>query len=243
LLAVLSFTLFEPRAERQGPAGAAVGWREFGKDLLRDDALGLRIVTGMTLLTIASYGIASWAPTYGRRVLGLTPSAVGTEMGFIFTVVGTLSSALYGRVVDHQFSKGKTDFVIRAVTFGTLGAIPVCMAGFIVDHHAVFILALIAAQCTLVGGLGSATAAAQMITPPEMRGRMGALLIFGSGLVGYGGGSTIVSVLTDFVFRDPQKVGLSIASTMLLLGVLGSWTVWSARSAFAVRAAAIPSKV
>ena len=85
---------------------------------------------------------------------------------------------------------------VVAQAFGTLGAIPVCMLGFVVGRHAAFILALVASQCALVGGLGSATAAVQMVTPPEMRGRMGALLIFASGLLGYGGGSTLGPALT-----------------------------------------------
>jgi MFS family permease len=234
-LAFLAFTVFEPRLAPKQPGVAAASWREFGKALLADNALGFRIVTGMTLMTMASYAIASWAPTYARRVLGMTPGEVGTEMGIIFTVVGMIASAVYGRVVDSQFSKGKTDFVIRAITFGTLGAVPLCIIGFMIDKHAGFLMALVAAQCAFVGGLSSATAAVQMITRPEMRGRMGALTIFTSGLAGYGGGSTLVSVLTDFAFGDPQKVGWSIAATILLRAPWGAWTIWSARAAFVRR--------
>jgi MFS family permease len=165
----------------------------------------------------------------------MMPSEVGLQMGLIFTVGAIGSSVVYGYIVDRQFSRGRIDFVLRANSLGTVIATPLCFLGFTANQHSVFIAALIADQCALVAALGPGIAAIQMVTPPEMRGRMAALIIVVINLAGYGGGPLLIGALTEFFFSDPQQVGLSIALTFLVLGPIAAWSIWSARPRFVAR--------
>jgi hypothetical protein len=114
-------------------------------------------------------------------------------------------------------------------------AIPLCAIGFILDRNTAFVAALVVAQCALIAPLGPGIAAIQMVTPPAMRGRMAALVVFVVNLAGYGGGSIVVGALTQFFFVDPQKVGLSIALTLVVVAPISALLIWSARPYFVAR--------
>jgi hypothetical protein len=77
--------------------------------------------------------------------------------------------------------------------------------------------------------------AALMMTPPEMRGRMAAVIVLCINLMGFACGPMIVGALTDFVFADPQKVGLSIALNGAVVAPLAAWAIWTARPYFTAR--------
>jgi len=235
LLAFLSFTLPSSKAHGEKTAFTPISWREFGSFLSAERSLMVRLIAGYGLITVANFAMSSWAPTYARRVLQLTPSQVGIEMGLVSSIGSMLSAALYGAIVDRQFSRGKIDFVLRAYGFGMIIAIPLCVLGFTLNQNAAFIVALIATQVALVAPLGPGIAAIQMVTPPEMRGRMAALVIFIVNLAGYGGGSMVVGALTEFFFVDPQKVGFSIALTVVVVGPISALFIWSARPYFVAR--------
>jgi hypothetical protein len=57
-------------------------------------------------------------------------------------------------------------------------------------------------------------------------------------LFGYALGPLTVGLLTDFVFGDPQKVGYSLALTILVVGPVAMWCCWTARPYFLARIAA-----
>jgi hypothetical protein len=74
-----------------------------------------------------------------------------------------------------------------------------------------------------------------MSTPPEMRGRMGSLITVSVNLFGYALGPILVASFTEYVFADPQKVGLSIACTMIVVAPISFWAIWTARPYFVAR--------
>jgi MFS family permease len=168
-------------------------------------------------------------------VLDLSPGEVGTEMGLIAVIGGVLGAVGYGAMVDRQFTRGKIDFALTAYAYSTVLTSLICIFAFIVDHHAAFIAAVIAIQCLLSAGGGSTIAAILMSTPPQMRGRMGALVVIVISMVGYAIGPMVVGAFTDFLFADPQKVGWSIALTICIIGPLATWCSWSARPLFVAR--------
>jgi MFS family permease len=109
--------------------------------------------------------------------------------------------------------------------------------GFTVHQHAAFLMAVIASQCLVSAALGPATAAVQIATPPELRGRMAAAMLVVVNAGGYAVGPTLVGALTEYVFVDPQQVGNSIAVAILIAGPISAWCAWTARSDFAARLA------
>jgi MFS family permease len=235
VIAFLSFTLLEKRPLTGGSISTAESWREMGRFLSVERQLFTRLLLGYGMNGIVTYAVFSWAPTYGRRVLGLSPAEIGTQMGLISTIGGLTAAAIYGAIVDRQFARGRIDFVLRAFTIGALFALPVTIAGFVMDNHTVFIAGIIAVQFLLSAALGPAVAAFLIATPPVMRGRMAALVNGLINLAGYAFGPMVIGALTEYVFRDPQKIGWSVALTAVVLGPLSAWTIWSARPYFIAR--------
>jgi MFS family permease len=234
LIAFLSFTLLEKRPLSRGVT-TAESWREMAQFLSVERQLFTRLLLGYGMNGIVTYAIFSWAPTYGRRVLGLSPAEIGTQMGLIATVGGLTAAAIYGYIVDRQFARGRIDFVLRAFTVGAVVAIPITVAGFVLDNHTVFIAGVVAVQFLLSAALGPAVAAFLIATPPVMRGRMAALVNGLINLAGYAFGPMVIGALTEYVFVDPQKIGYSVAITTAVLGPLSAWTIWSARPYFVAR--------
>jgi MFS family permease len=81
---------------------------------------------------------------------------------------------------------------------------------------ALFVPALIA----LGAGSAAGSTATMLVTPNEYRGQMTALsLLIASGL-GQLLGPTSVAFLTQFVFRDPAALGLSLSIAVLVFSLL-----------------------
>lgn len=75
----------------------------------------------------------------------------------------------------------------------------------------------------------------QMIAPADMRGRMGALIVMVSNIGGFALGPMMVGALTDYVYGAPEKVGLSVATTLAQIGPLAMGLIWIARRGFVMR--------
>jgi MFS family permease len=234
LFAFLAFTLKDTRSRPQ-TTSAPTTWRSFARFLFAERNLFVRILMAYGLVAVVNYGMSSWAPTYGRRVLKLTPAEVGTEIGMIVVFVGVPAAAFYGWLVDRFVARGITDFALRAFAVGAVSAVPMLVFGFTADRHAVFVATLILLQFATYSATGPGFAALMMVTPPEMRGRMAAVIVLCINLMGFACGPMIVGALTDFVFADPQKVGLSIALNGAVVAPLAAWSIWTARPYFTAR--------
>jgi MFS family permease len=227
--------MLEKRTFAAKPPPLVESWRELWRFLVSERHLFTRLAIACSMNTIMAYSVFSWAPTYARRVLGLSPSQVGAEMGLITTAGALAAAATFGYIVDRNFARGKTDYVMRAYAFGALIAVPFCLVGFTIDHHFAFLAAVMAMQGFVSAALGPATAAIQIATPPELRGRMAAAMLVVVNGLGFAVGPTLVGALTEFAFVDPQQVGNSIAVAVLICGPISAWAAWSGRAAFAAR--------
>jgi len=69
---------------------------------------------------------------------------------------------------------------------------------------------LIVTNIVAAAPFGAAAAAMQEMSPRPMRGQSAALLVFLLNFVGLGVGPPAVALVTDYVFRDPAKVALSL---------------------------------
>ena len=60
-------------------------------------------------------------------------------------------------------------------------------------------------------------AAMQVVAPPELRGRISAIFVLVTGLIGMALGNFLVGLFTDKVFADPMKVGTSLILLVIVL--------------------------
>ena len=82
--------------------------------------------------------------------------------------------------------------------------------------------------------LGVGPSIIQDTAPAPMRGQVAALYTGILNIIGAGFGPVAVGVLTDYVLRDPSKIGLAIVVTCVTAGVIGLLLF---RSGFATYAA------
>jgi hypothetical protein len=165
-------------------------------------------------------------------VLDLGAGDVGNVMGAITFFAGIVGAISLGILVDYLFSRKVTDAALRVFVSCALTAAPLTTIGFL-SGNATFMFAGVGLLLLTVGScFGPALATMQMISPPLMRGRFGALGVLAANVGGLTLGPLMIGTLTDYVFRDSQSIGFSIAVANAVLGPASAALVWWARRPF-----------
>ena len=60
-------------------------------------------------------------------------------------------------------------------------------------------------------------AATQVVAPPELRGRISAIFVLVTGLIGMALGTFLVGFFTDKVFGDPMRIGTSLILLVVIV--------------------------
>ncbi len=218
ILAALLVMLI-PRTNRapiaaSGPqAGGYGGWLSANAGYL------IPFLLGSALLAILGYAMGAWGPAYLSRHFGLQPSMIGLLSG-IYAIPTMLGYLTWGWLVDRQYGKGRkniyfTFLILQAVMITSLGAI----AYFFMPS--VFLLVATAmALYFFIPTTGLCVSHLQLCTPPQFRSRTLALYMIAINFTGLAVGPTFTALLTEKVYGGPQHVGLSIATTFVILGPL-----------------------
>ena len=184
------------------------------------------IFIGMGIQVVMTYGALNWGPAFYQRTFGWTPKVYGVVMGLI-TIALMPVGTLFGSILAERFARaGRDDANMRVVLLGKLAALPFgilfpfmpnAYLAVVVSTIGLFFLSWTAAPLN---------AALQFITPHQMRGQITALFLFVFNVIGFGLGPILVALFTDYVFKAESQVGLSIATTGLILGPLGTFVIW-----------------
>jgi MFS family permease len=184
------------------------------------------IFIGMGIQVVMTYGALNWGPAFYQRTFGWTPKVYGVVMGLI-TIALMPVGTLFGSILAERFARaGRDDANLRVVLLGKLAALPFgilfpfmpnAYLAVVVSTIGLFFLSWTAAPLN---------AALQFITPHQMRGQITALFLFVFNVIGFGLGPILVALFTDYVFKAESQVGLSIATTGLILGPLGTFVIW-----------------
>lgn len=232
-IAFLAFSVRKPvHADAPAVSAAAASWGSFFRYLVANRRLMLGVIGGAGLCAMITQSAMMWSPTFARRVLGASASEIGVMMSVAVALGGIVGGIGLGLIIDHWFRRGVRDIALRAMTLIALLVPPLVAAAFLVHDVRVLFAAITFMMLTLGAIFGPTLAAVQMITPVAMRGRFAALVVLASNLFGYAFGPMLVGAITDYVFHDPNKVGLSIAITMATIGPIAAWLIWSARRDF-----------
>jgi MFS family permease len=167
-----------------------------------------------------AFALPSWLPVYLSRHYHLAPSHVGILVGLVLAIPAVLGFVCAGVVVDRLFVRGILNAHFRYSMFAILLLTVTGVAAMLVPG--LFpCLAFVALTQFLFCITGPMIAHLQLVTPNQLRGRVSALYVAVFILVGVGLGSSIVAFFTDYIFRDTNAVGLSLASTFAMLGPIG----------------------
>jgi MFS family permease len=179
-----------------------------------------------SMFVVASYALSSWVPTHLTRTLGMARSEAGVWYGIAVMVAGITGITTATSYADRLNARGVLDgkFRIGAV-ISLVGGI-LAVASMWVTNPYVFIMTMGGVVMAISAGVGLGPAALQEIAPNELRGQSLAGYQLIATVLGAGLGPTMVAVLTQAVFRNPNSVGTSIgivAGISLLAGAIAFW--------------------
>lgn len=215
LLAAILLFMREPARRRAAAERADLG-ASLGDSLRHMKSHGrvyFGMLAGFTMLVLVGNATGAWIPAFLEREYAMSVPEIGRAYGLMVLIFGLSGALAGGLFASWLLTRGvaRGNLVAAVISFTAL--IPLTVA-FPLMPDAPLALALIGAMNFFGGfGLGGGLAALIELTPNRMRAQVSMIYGIAINLVGASLGPAIVALLTDFVFRDPQRLGHSIAVT------------------------------
>lgn len=219
-LAFLALLLHEPTRSRPAAAGTA-GWRPVIAFIFKRKAFFTVQLLGFAMVLGLAYARGAWSPTYLMRRFGWSVADASYHLaafGFVTGIIGLVGGS---RLVDTLFERGVIDAHFRYyVVGGFLIAIGGLFAYTAPTPMLFFVLLSLPAILLNMGAIGAA--ALQVVTPQAMRGRVSAIYLMFTSLVGMSMGPAVAGFITQNVFEDPARIGTSLAVVFGIFGISAS---------------------
>ena len=188
---------------------------------------------GVGFYTLTIYAWAGWTPTYFVRELGWTYPQIGKLLGVIIAIAGPVGVLTATGLADFWRRKGVPHANLRVGALCSAG-MAVTSTGMVYAGSPVLTLIFLTlAAAFSFSLLGVGPSIIQDTAPAPMRGQVAALYTGTLNIIGAGFGPVVVGVLTDYVLRDPSKIGLAIVLTCVTAGVIGVLLFLSGTSTYA----------
>jgi MFS family permease len=171
----------------------------------------LPLFLALACAAISDFSIGAWTPTLLTRKFGWGGAQIGLWFGGCLIVSGIIAAPIAGILSDWVRAHAGSRGVIRWALAAAVAAL-LCTA-FALASNAQLLLGVLFAQsiassiCSLICFM-----AIQVSLPNELRGLGSALVSLGNILFGLGCGPTLVALSTEYLYRDPAAVGLSITT-------------------------------
>jgi MFS family permease len=224
-VAVLMLLVREPpRSPGLARASVADTWNHFRTHLPRYGW----VFAGYGATSVTAFAVMTWTPALYQRQYGATIPEAAAVLGTVALLGGLIGAFAGGWLSDRLETRGDTAAKLRVLCGCGFGLVlPGIIAPFMPTMHAhaavIFFMFFFGSAAT-----GPAGAYVQSISPEPMRAQFGAAYQLALVLVGATLGPFLVGFLTDFVFGNEQKIGLSLSLTSLLASPLAAWLLWRA---------------
>jgi MFS family permease len=229
LFALFVFTVKEParRSLLRNEAGKSVPIK-LGVALRQamqkwQSVFGIALMIGCQAL--CNYTLLSWGPAFFERVHGWPRNQIGLTLGLITLTAGCLGLITGGRLADRWQREEVTDGTLRVGLISLIGVGILLPTAMLLPEARWTVATLVIAVMFIGLPIGSSYAALQYIFPNQMRGVASAIVLFVVNFTGLGLGSFLPGLLNDHLFQDPQKVGQSIALTVVIASTIGTTVV------------------
>lgn len=221
IAALFIITIRDP--ERKGathPGGFAI--REIVAYMVQHRRIFISHYVGFGFAALTMFSLIFWAPAYLGRNFGLAPAQIGVYLGIVVLVGNTAGVLSSGMLTDFFTRRGYHDAPMRAGMVGCLGTIvPAVLFPFMPGLYSSLLMLGLAMYFANFPPTTSA-AAMQVIVPNQMRAQLTALFFVFMNLLGITGGSSLVALSTDYLFRDDMMVGYSMGLTCSFAGTIGA---------------------
>ena len=209
LLALLAWLVQEP--VRTGRAALSDSTAALIPFLRRNGRLILWLCLGFGGLNMIVNNIVAWVPTHLKRSLDLPPAEVGLVIGAILLLVALPGQIFCGWWIDRRVARGRADAYLRYFIIALPFAVPCGIAGLLSPGLAGFMVGTAPLYFVAMPFAGAASAAIQVVTPNEFRGRVSALFIMATTLIGLGVGPTLVAAVSTALDPSGKAIGRGLA--------------------------------
>ena len=202
--------------------------REVARFIWDGRAFFLRFYGAMALIIIVLYAFPAWMPAFLIRQHGAAAATVGVQYGSLVLLMGS-AGVLAGPAVGRWLARrGHEDAPVRTAGLAALCLVPVSASIAFLPTYGGALAA--AAATTFLYSLPQSLAASalQLAAPNRMRGVLSSLYVFIASVMGLGVAPTLVALITDYLLRDPGRVGESLALVCATASVLAAWLMRSA---------------
>ncbi|HET9630701.1 MAG TPA: MFS transporter [Novosphingobium sp.] len=182
----------------------------------------LPLYLGIACISVLSYATANWAPTALVRVLGYSRGDAGVMIGAIMVPASIIGAGLGGLIGDRLIAGGKAYGRLRAWLGGTLPIVLGCLMLILGGSPWVFLAGyfIIVATSSAFGAMSYPALYDSL--PGQFHGRAAGVGTLSGNLFGMAGGTTMVAVLTEHVFRNDSMVHYSMAIVAAAAAILST---------------------
>lgn len=169
-----------------------------------------------------SYALSAWMPSVLIRTFGWSAARAGGTFGLV-VVLGGVAGVVLGGWLGDVFSRRRRDGRLLVMAWTALAAAPFAIAAMLAKTPAIMLFWLAPAVLASTMSIGLGPSVSQAMMPSAVRGMASAIAVTVVSLVGLGLGPTVVAMITDRLFMDPNMVQYSLAiamPVMLLLATL-----------------------
>lgn len=226
LLAVLTLTLREPARRGVAQGQDSVPLAQFFAHVGARRRVYIGIMLGFALMILVGNGTAVWIPAFFERRFGWSTAEVGRLYGPVVFFCGMSGALAGGLFASWLRQRGAAHVNLQASLLGFIILIPITI-GFPLMPTPTLALILIGCMNFFAGfNFGGGLAALQELTPNRMRALMSAAYMLTINLIGAALGPTVIALVTDYWFRDPNALPLAISLVCAVASPLSVVMLW-----------------
>ena len=206
-------------AGREDPEASEIS-QDFWEFLVKSWGWLVPHVLALSVVASVSMGLLNWMPTILIRDHSWQAAHIGFSFGVLFLLMGPCGTLSAGYITGVWQRRGIEDAALRAAI---LGSVIVCGAVAAIGLPWSSQTVLIPIGAAIFGTSLTPTVSAiaiQHATPSHLRGRVSAIYFLVTGIVAGNLGPLLPALLTQYVFQDPTRIGLSLAIVGLVAAPL-----------------------
>lgn len=209
------------------PRAGAVseGLRQLGGFLGRYPRMSVSLFIGSALFSIL--GTAdTWYPELFIRTWGWSAAHSGFVNGAASLTAGPLGLLFAGWYSSRLIAAGRVDACLRLTAWGALGITVPAIAMPLAPNPVLMSVLLLPLKFFVGFPPVLIPAAIGLASPNRLRGQLGALFLFTTGIIGTSSGPVLPALFTDYVFKNPDMLRYSLTLSTGLVGPIAFVILW-----------------
>jgi MFS family permease len=180
----------------------------------------LGISVTMIFSNASFFAFSAWVPAFFARVYAWTPGQTGKTLGFVVIAFGCTGMYAGGSLCNRWSRQGIEIAPLRVAVLGAIGVGIFMPLAFLIPSAKATIALCAPALFFSALPIGSLFSSAQLLFPNQVRGVVGALVLFILNLGGQSLGPLGPGAFNDYLFHNEKMIGPSIALTVGICSIL-----------------------